>query len=115
MRPTKHTLEEIKSQLAIKNPMIEITSEYYTSSKKPLSLICLVEGCNHKWNATWNNLVSRKCGCPNCHGLARMTLEKCKIELFKINPFIQIISTEYVNTRTKLECKCLVTIEVIGL
>jgi hypothetical protein len=36
----------------------------------------------------------------------RFTLEIVKEKLSKINPNIDIISDEYINSRTKLKCKC---------
>ena len=37
----------------------------------------------------------------------KLTLEEVKNKLFMINGNIEIISTEYINAKTHLKCKCL--------
>lgn len=106
----KLTLEIIKLRLKEINPNIEILNTEYINQKTKLRCKCLKD--EHEWEATWVNLSVGK-GCPKCASVARvkqqsLTIEEIKERLLKINPNIKVLSDEYINSHTKLKCKCLI-------
>jgi hypothetical protein len=45
--------------------------------KVPITLRCLVEGCNNIWRSTPDNTINKKCGCPLCfRNNSRLTNEE---------------------------------------
>ena len=109
MARQKLTLETVKERLRSINPYIEILSKEYVSSKTRLRCRCLIDG--NEWNVVWGSL-QQGYGCPVCgvklaNDKKRLNIDKVKKELNKINPDIEILSKEYVNSHTKLSCKCL--------
>lgn len=101
----KLTLKEVKKKLREMNPNIEITSGEYTNNNTSMRLKCNVDG--HEWNAVWGSL-SQGSGCPMCGGTTKLTIEEIIERLGTINPNIEILSGEYVNSSTPLTCKCLI-------
>ena len=99
----KLTLEEIKNKLKIINPNIEILSNRYVNAHLKLECKCKLDG--YTFDMNWNKL-SQKRGCPKCGGTTKLILPNLILELFTINPNIEILSTKYVNSATKLKCRC---------
>ena len=81
---------------------IEILGEYVNSRTK-IKVRCKIDG--YEWETTPSNLL-RGYGCPKCKSnKEKKTHEEFVNEMNKINSNIEILG-EYVNTRTKIKCKC---------
>lgn len=78
----------------------------YKNAHSNLRYVCLSNEDHGYFTSTWN-LLSKGHGCPKCAGNYLLTLEKIKTRLKDINPNIEILSSEYKNAKSKLECKCL--------
>jgi len=100
----KMTIEEVKSKLKVLNSNIEIISDMYLGCNNKMRCKCLVDG--HEWDMSWDAL-SQKRGCPVCSG-GILTIEVIKARLKKISPNIEILSDKYINSDTKLKCRCLI-------
>lgn len=94
---------EIKEQIKITNPNIEILSTEYIASGNHLDCRCKIDG--YEWKVNWHNLSQGK-GCPKCGGSLKLTLETVVDKLAILNPDIEILSDKYVNNSTKLKLKC---------
>ena len=89
-------LEEMKEI----NENIEILGEYVNTRTK-IKCKCKLDG--YEWEATPNSLLSER-GCPKCVGKYKTT-EEFKQEMKEINNNIEILG-EYINSATKIKCKC---------
>ena len=107
----KLTIEVVREKLLSINPNIEILSLDYFNIHTKLKCKCNIDG--HKWYGTWNNLSKGK-GCPRCSGVMELTLEEIKTRLRAINPDIEVLGNEYVNSYTKLLCRCSVDGNIWG-
>lgn len=95
-------LEEMKSL----NSSILILGKYVGAKTK---ILCECKLCNHKWSPTPSSLLTGR-GCPIC---AKKLINKDKVktqiefvnELKNINENIIIVGT-YINSTTKILCKC---------
>jgi len=109
----KFTLEYVKEKIEEVNPNIRILSKEYKNSMTKLECECLVDG--HIWGATFGHLQNGK-GCPKCWEKKRielsqkrkLTIEEVVRRISEINPMIKILSTEYVDCKSHLECECLI-------
>jgi uncharacterized protein YfkK (UPF0435 family) len=101
----KLNIEEIKIRVGKVNPNIKILSNEYINAKTKLRCKCKIDG--FEWNARYDKLIEGH-GCPMCSGNAKLTIEEIREKLKIINPNILILSNEYVNTKSKLKCKCLI-------
>ena len=100
------TMEIVKNKLNAVNPNVEILSEMYITSSEKLKCKCLIDG--HEWEAKWESLLQGS-GCPKCAIRQKtLTLSSVKNRLAKINPNIEILSTEYKHSQEKLKCRCLI-------
>ena len=81
---------------------IEILGEYI-NNRTPIKCICKIDG--YEWTPTPNSLLSQGQGCPKCYGNIKKTHEEFIQEMNEINPNIEIFG-QYVNTRTKIKCRC---------
>lgn len=95
-------VEEIKNV----NPYIRITGRY-TNNRTKIKCMCLV--CNNEWDAIPVNLLKHE-GCPKCAEMRvadakRKSHKEFIKEMKDINPNIKIVD-RYINSRTKVECKC---------
>jgi very-short-patch-repair endonuclease len=96
------THEQFVLEMAHKNPEIEVIGKYKTA-RATIKCRCRVDG--HIWNATPDALL-RGQGCPICNGGIKKTHRQFIDELREINPYIQVLG-KYINTDTKIKCKCL--------
>ena len=88
-----YELEEI-------NDNIEIIGEYIDSLT---NILCKCKTDGHEWMATPSNLL-RGTGCPRCSGrYVNDSIFRDKMKI--INPNIEILD-KYVNSKTKLKCRC---------
>lgn len=99
-----YTINDIKSILKENNSNIEILDNEYFGNNKKMRFKCNLDG--YIWESTWSNF-SRKYQCPECVGKRKdYTIKDIKEKLFKINNNIEILSEEYINSDTKLKCRC---------
>ena len=104
----KFTLEIVQERLKAINPNIEILSDTYTNSFTKHLFKCKV--CENEWLATFDKLLHQKTGCPKCAKANKLppsskpTLSEIKERLSHLS--ITIISTEYKNFYSKMQCKC---------
>lgn len=93
----------------IKNKDVELISEY-KGNEKPIN--CKCKKCGNTWITLPKVLTTNGSGCPIC-GRRQIikaktkTKEKFINEIKQVNPNI-IILGDYVNTHTKIKCKCLI-------
>lgn len=99
--PRKLTHEEYVSELAIKNPNIEVVGQYVRSNVKILHR-CKVD--DYEWMVLPSSLLHGK-GCPVCSKKKKRTHEEYIIEVEKINPNIEVVG-KYTKTRTKILHRC---------
>lgn len=99
----KKTHEEYVSELADKNPNVEVVGEYVDAKTKILHK-CNIDG--YEWDVTPSNMLSGK-GCPKCAGNNKKTHIQYIEEIKKINPNIEVVG-KYINSQTKLLHRCLV-------
>lgn len=106
------TIDDIKKKLEIISPMVQILSKEYINAKGKIECKCLVNDCSNKWETTWMSLKQGS-GCPKCGFLkignsSRLSLEEIKEKLGIISPSIELLSSEYLSSKTRLKCKCLI-------
>lgn len=100
----RYTTKSFKEKIKEINPYIEVIGEYINNHTK-IKCRCLIDG--HEWEAKPDNLLMGK-GCPMCKAnKLKKTHEEFVEEVRVINPNIEIIG-KYVNTRTKILCRCLI-------
>ena len=97
----KITHEEFVDRMKEINSDIEILGEY-VNNKTKIKVRCKVDG--YEWEATPNNLLKGQ-GCLKCSGKMQLTHEEFINRMNKINTDIEIVG-EYVNSQTKIKCKC---------
>lgn len=91
----------------IKNKDVELTSQY-RGNEKPID--CKCKKCGNEWTTLPKVLITNGSGCPKCGKEKAVKAETKTKEQFikdleKVNPHIEVIG-EYVNTHTKIKCKC---------
>lgn len=101
----KKTHEEYVKEVSIINPNIEVVENYKGTHTKILHR-CLNDNCGYEWYISPHDILQGRC-CPKCSGNIRRTHEEFVEEMSRINPHIEILNT-YVNTTTKVECRCLI-------
>lgn len=94
------TLEIIKNR--IKKDIEILSSEYKNLRSK---LTCKCKKCEYEWQVSGDSLMQGN-GCPKCAKVAPLTLQDIKNRLCLISPNIEILSKEYINNNTKINCKC---------
>lgn len=103
----KKTETDFIEMLEKYNLNIELISEY-KSMHEHAQFRCKI--CNHKWEASPCHLVTKsskyRTGCPKCSGNLIPTTEEFIERIHKINPDIEIID-DYIDSTTKMKCKCL--------
>lgn len=100
-----YTINDIRKKVFEINPNIEILSDEYKGCKVHLKCRCKIDG--YVWGVTWGHLAEGR-GCPECAGKRNdYTINDIKEKVYKINPNIKIISTEYKGCNEKIKCECL--------
>lgn len=97
----RKTTEEYKTELSKVNPNLILLSEYVNSSTK---VTVMDKQCGHIWDVTPSTPLHGH-GCPKCAGVKKKTHEEFIAEMQIVNPNIEILS-QYVNTSTRVKCKC---------
>ena len=98
----KKTHEKYISEVAIKNPNIEVIGKYSGAHTKILHK-CKIDG--YEWECLPNNIIKGH-GCPKCSGNAKKTHEEYVEELHIKNPIIRVME-RYSGARTKILHHCL--------
>lgn len=98
-----YTIDNIKLWCKLNNYPHEYISGEYESRTSKLIFNCEQHG---KFEIDWEHL-QRLRGCPKCAGNIKYTLDDIKLKTKEINPFIEILSTEYKGAFGELKCKCL--------
>lgn len=99
----KKTKEEIIEHLKEISPNITVKGEYINSTT-PIECICNI--CQNQWYPIWGNLKKGH-GCPSCARNKKLTIQIAKQRLKSINENIIILNEEYINSSSKLKCRCL--------
>ena len=98
----RRTHEEFIEEMKVINSNIEILGEYINNKTK-IKCKC---SKGHIWEATPNGLLSGS-GCSKCAGLYNRTHEEFTKEMKLNNPDIEILG-EFINTKTRIKCRCLI-------
>lgn len=94
------TTKEYISKLHDINSNVDVLEEFL-GLQKPILHRCKIDG--YEWLSNPINMLNGAT-CPLCSG-RRKTTESFKQEVTLVNPDVEIIG-EYVNTSTKIHCKC---------
>ena len=91
----------------IKNKDVLLISEY-AGNEKPID--CKCRKCGNEWTTLPKALITNGSGCPKCGKEKAIKAETKTMEQFVkdlgiANPYIEVIG-EYINTHTKVKCKC---------
>lgn len=97
----KKTHEEYVTELAIKNPNVEVV-ESYKGARVSILHRCKIH--NITWLAPPTNIL-RGCGCYICGNNMKKKHEQYIQEVAIINPFIDVIG-EYINSREPIKHRC---------
>lgn len=104
----KLTLEEVKFRVKKVNNKVEIVDSFYNGANEKMT--CRCTKCNHVWGITYAKLMSKR-GCPNCYELRRGKTRKLNMDIVKkrltsIKSDVEIIDKKYINSKTKMNCRC---------
>lgn len=101
----KKTHEEYVTELAVKNPNIEVLENYQGANTKILHK-CLKENCRYQWYVSPHSILNGT-GCPQCAGKVTRTHDEYVCDVKKVNNNIEVIET-FKNTHTAILHKCLI-------
>lgn len=101
----KKTEDDFIQMLSERNPDVELVSKYKSMHERAL-FKCKV--CNYEWETTPCHLVTKHHAtrCPKCYGKIVPTTTEFIEKIYKINPNIEILD-DYIDSKTKLKCRCL--------
>ena len=101
----KKTEDDFIQMLSERNPDVELVSKYKSMHERAL-FKCKV--CNYEWKTTPCHLVTKHHAtrCPKCYGKIVPTTTEFIEKIYKINPNIEILD-DYIDSKTKLKCRCL--------
>ena len=100
----KHSLDFVRAQFAARK--LELLARGYANSKTPLQYKCCE--CGYEGRLRFNDL--KKSGCRECGIRRRTASRKLDFDTFKSDMRargIEVLSSEYVNSGTKLRLRCL--------
>ena len=102
-------IDSIRSKVKSLTNDVKLVSNTYTRAKD-INLTFKCNTCNYEWDTSWN-AFKRKSYCPKCKmeklwDSQRYDIDFIKNKLETINDKVEIMDTEYINSRTKLNCKC---------
>ena len=98
----KITIELIKQELLETHPGSKLISTEYINNQSKLNLIC---ENNHNFNISWNS-IQQGGWCGECFREKGINLNDVKIVLKKFHPKAKLLSTEYINYKSKLNFIC---------
>ena len=106
--PKRKTHEDFVLQVRNKFPNIGVVGTYI-GNKTKIEFQCLADGCNNKWMARPDNILSGY-GCPECakkkiSAALSKTHDEFVNEVAIKNPCVQVIG-EYVSDNVKIEFQC---------
>lgn len=97
----KHTIEECKEFAILKGGVC--LSEKYVNGHSKLLWECEFK---HQWGATFDSLKNAESWCPECAGSKKKDIEYYLNIARKIDPEAKCLSTEYINSGSKLLFEC---------
>lgn len=97
------TYEQFMEELQQINKDIEVLGTYVNATTK---ILCKCKVDEYEWKMTPNHLLHGY-GCPKCGGNLKLTHKEFITKVKQVNPNIEVLCT-YVNSRTKIKCKCAV-------
>lgn len=93
--------EQVVSELAEKNPNIEMIGTYHNSNE-------LVKGrcktCGYEWDMNISHVLGGT-GCPQCAGKLQLTHEDFIERMNNVNPNIEILG-RYTNSKGRVDARC---------
>ena len=95
------THEQFVSELAAKNPSVEIVGRY-AGIKNRIAARC--RECGHEWEPVADNLMQGR-GCPECGGTRQRTPEEFAALMAQMHPSITCLSP-YTRARDRVDCVC---------
>jgi len=106
----KRTTEDFAAELAITHPNLELLSEY-VNTNTPITVRCKIHDYTYQ---TTPHRLKQGANCQKCYDdrrsvTNRKPIEKILEEVEKIHGdkyILPYINTEYINSKTKLTCKC---------
>ena len=103
----RKTHEEFVKEISVKHPNIKILTEY-KNAKSKIKCECLIDGC--VWEVSPTNLLNSEFGCPKCVKNIKNKQQSKSHDTF-INELKSknnsiIILSNYINSNTKIKCKC---------
>lgn len=98
----KKTTEQYVKELKEIQPNIEVTEEYINATT-PIGHRCKIDG--YQWKATPSSVLGGS-GCAMCAGNAKKTTDEYAVELFAINPYVNVVGV-YINATTPILHRCI--------
>ena len=99
----KLTYDFVKDYIENKHPGCKLMSDKYVNSKTKLDIVC---ENGHIFSVCFNSITNMNSWCPVCAGLKKHNYESVKEFIENRHPGCKLISTEYVNSKTKLDIVC---------
>ena len=99
----KRTIEYIKGKIENLHKGSKVLSTEYKDSKSKLEIQCEK---GHTFDMTWGD-ISQNHWCTKCSGTEKRSFEYVKNQIEnKLYPGSKLLSTEYKNSKSKLEIQC---------
>lgn len=106
--------EEKISRIESKNPTTKVLEIFYVNNRgnrKICKCKCICKVHNHEWIGHYSNLIKGKgcaiCGREKSRKERAFTIDYVKEKLKEIRDDIIILEDKYINSGTKMSCKCL--------
>jgi len=100
----KTSLEDMILEVSELNPdIIVLNEEYGGNVKSPIFCKCKLD--SYEWKTTIKSIRAMK-KCPKCSGCGKLTMDEIKRDLKIINQDVEIATDVYINSKTKMKCKC---------
>lgn len=104
----RKTHEEFLKEVEKLNSNVTVLGKYVSANTK---IECECKICNNRWMAVPTSLLGGS-GCMECAKRKMSNIKRKPHEVFvdevkSINPYVEVVG-EYVDNKTKIQCKCLV-------
>lgn len=100
---------DIEIKLKEIKPNITVIEYLNWSNPSKRKFMCKCTECGYIWESNIYKLldITKHCNkCSSKKGKSKTTIDDFKLKLQKINNKITVIAEEYINSSTKIECKC---------
>lgn len=102
-----YTIHNINHYLQLNGSQTRLISDEYEGNNKRLKWIC---GCGNEFERSWNRVLQGASLCKHCSDIKKYKLQKeQEFELVKKyfkNKHYKLLSTEYINSHSKLQYIC---------